>query len=95
MDVSRYRHCGRRLRCAYGDGCRQEVLSVGAEGNTFPSLTQTEEELLRALIREEVANGIRTSMCVNGCVRMKLVMWGLGAMYASLIGITLGSVFGG
>lgn len=95
MDVFHYGFGGRRLRCADCDGRRQEVLKVTAESNSFPSLTSTEEELLRSLIREEVTNGIKASMCVNGCLRMKLVMWGLGTMYVSLIGTTIGVLFHG
>jgi hypothetical protein len=86
--------CG-RLRGAACNGHRQEVVKEVAETHSFPSLTSTEEELLRSLIREEVTNGIKVSMCVSGCIRMKLIMWGLGTMYVSLIGTTIGVLFNG
>jgi hypothetical protein len=95
MDVFHYGFGGRRLRCADCNGRNEEVVKDVAESNVFPSLTSTEEELLRSLIREEVTNGIKASMCVNGCLRMKLVMWGLGTMYVSLIGTTIGVLFHG
>ena len=95
MDVFHRGSGRRRLHCAAYNGHRQEVVKEVAETHSFPSLTSTEEELLRSLIREEVTNGIKASMCVNGCLRMKLVMWGLGTMYVSLIGTTIGVLFHG
>jgi hypothetical protein len=60
----------------------------------FPNLGLSDEDLLRLVVREEVAKGIAQVRCTSGCVRMKGVMWGMGVMYLSLIGLVLGKVIG-
>jgi len=58
----------------------------------FPSLSSTEEALLRSLIREEVANGIADVSCTNGCARMRLTLAGLGVLYTAIVGVVIGNL---